>query len=994
MVNSKKKSKLTAQQTLSILMAAVNGFNSIAPLTLPLAAITAESVPLHQHRITQDALFTQLNKSGQMLDKLLFSTAYAYTPDVNAGMTVTAETLDQTTDMQTIHSGGTATSTTLNNGAQVINSGGSAISTIINTEGQQLIETGGVAASAIINSGGVQLANSGGLAVSTTIEESGFQAIGNSGTAIETTILNGGLQVISGGLAVSTSILSGGIQNLNDGTATNTIINDGGMQNVYDNAISTTVSYGGVQNVNYQGSATSTTINSGGLQLINFSGTATSATINSGGTQIVQSGGTATSTTINSGGSQSVSGGLATSTSILDGGIQQVASFGSATFTTIENGGIQNVNYSGSTTSTTINSGGLQFIDGGMAISTTINEGGTQAVSSGGSAVFTTINNAGTQSVHGDATSTTINSGGTQAVRSGGTAMQTIINNGGLQIVSTGTAESTTINSGGNQYVTAHGNVVSTTVNSGGIQDIRNSGTASSTIITSGGMQNINSGGSATSATINQGGVQIVTQFGNVTSTTINSGGIQYLENNAEANFNIVVAGGTVALRSEGNAWLYDMQINGGTIQLATTGTIGNNVTLSNPQGSANFVINTDLANNQSDHITIEGGSTTNTVKVNYDPGFGQGPSISGSARFATVTDETTTFTGVATDSGAYRYTPIISSVQVSNNEHSRSVREDYVEWYITGLSSGGASETMYTAHDAVANTLTLWRDENNHLIRRMGDLRTGSGQTGDWARVYSGEQESNSSNGRHTTQKYTALQGGHDTKHASDSGTRFTGYTIGYLNADATMERGTGDASSISIGAYSSWFGNKGHFLDLILKQGRLRNSFTSYLENADNTRVDASYNNWGTSLSAEYGWRKPLNNQWYLEPQAEITVNRITSADFTASDGTSVSQGGLNSVIGRLGVMVGKTVKQNSFYLQASLLREFNAHSDVTMSSGGNPPVTMREDLKETYMEFALGITTAFNDKTSGYFEASKTTGDKVRTPWLLNAGFRRNF
>lgn len=831
MVNKKRKNKLTAQQTLSILMAAVNGFNSIAPLTLPLAAITVEATPL-QRQFTPEGLYSHVPNGGQILDKLFFSTAYAYTNDVTSGMSVTGETLSNT-DYQEIHSGGTA--------------------------------------------------------ISTTITNSGQQAI--------------------------------------------------------------------------------------------------------------YSGGTATSTMINSGGTQTVSGGLATSTMILHGGVQDIHNFGSANSTTIGNGGTQNVDYGSSATSTTINSGGMQVIDGGMAILTTI-EGGTQAVSSGGSATLTTINNDGTQSVSGNTTSTTINSGGTQKVKSGGIASQTTINNGGQQIVSAGTAQSTTINSGGNQYVTAYGNVVSTTVNSGGVQEIHNSGTANSTIIASGGMQNVNSGGSATSATINNGGIQIVTQFGDATSTTINSGGIQYLEDNAQVTSNVVVSGGTVALRREGNAWLYDMQINGGTILLATTGTIGNDVTLSNPHGSANFVINTDLANNQADHITIEGGSTTNTVKVNYDPGFGQGPSISGSALFATVADGTATFTGIATDSGAYRYTPIISSSQVNNTDSPQeaftifSEDQNQVLWYITGLSGGGASETMYTAHDAVANTLTLWRDENNHLIRRMGDLRTGSGQTGDWARVYSGEQESNSSNGRHTTQKYTALQGGHDTKQVSDSGTRFTGYTIGYLNADATMERGTGDASSISLGAYSSWFGNKGHFLDLILKQGRLRNNFTSYLQNDENTPVNASYHNWGTSLSAEYGLRKPLSKQWYVEPQAEITFNRITGADFTASDGTSVRQDGLNSVIGRLGVMVGKTVKQNSFYLQASLLREFNAHSDVTMSSGGLTPVTMREDLKETYMEFALGVTTAFNDKTSGYFEASKTTGDKVRTPWLLNAGIRRSF
>ncbi|WP_312423463.1 autotransporter outer membrane beta-barrel domain-containing protein [Anaerospora hongkongensis] len=835
MANKKKKSKLTAQQTLSILMAAVNGFNSIAPLTLPLAALTAEAVPL-QRQFIQEDLYSQLPNGGQILDKLFFSTAYAYTPEVTSGMTVTGETLTNT-DYQEIRSGGTAISTTItNSGRQAIYSGGTATSTMINSAGQFL---------------------SGGTAISTSLESGSYQFVGSSSTASSTVIHSGAIQAVSNGLATSTSILNGGVQEI--------------------------YSFG---------SATSTTIGNGGTQIVDSEGSTTLTIINNGGTQEINTGGNGNITTINS-------------------------------------GGIQNVN------------------DGGKATATSINKGGIQNVNFGGKSVSATINNGGIQNVADSALSldTKIVSGGTQTVTVGGAATRTSIDNGGIQIISGGLADATTINNGGIQYVGRDSYVF---------------------------------------------------------SSTINSGGTQYLQSDAETSYVTVNAGGTVSLLDPGSAYLTNVITSGGTFILATTGTIGNNITLSNPQGSANFVINTDLANNQSDHITIEGGSTTNTVKVNYDPSFGQGPTISGSARFATVTDETTTFTGVATDSGAYRYTPILSSVLVSSGDNGaedfsiQSVREDHVEWYITGLSGGGtaASETMYTAHDAVANTLTLWRDENNHLIRRMGDLRTGSGQTGDWARVYSGEQELNSIDGRRTTQKYTALQGGHDTKHVSDSGTRFTGYTLGYLNADATMERGTGDASSISIGAYSSWFGNKGHFLDLILKQGRLKNSFTSYLKNADNTRVDASYNNWGTSLSAEYGFRKVLSKQWYVEPQAEITLNRITGANFTTSDGTSVSQGGLNSVIGRLGVMVGKTVKQNSFYLQASLLREFNAHSDVTMSSGGLTPVTMSEDLKETYMEFALGITRAFNDRTSGYFEASKTTGDKVRTPWLLNAGIRRSF
>lgn len=1124
MLKKKKKNRLTPQQTLSILMAAVNGFNSIAPLALPLAAIT-ETAPFQRH-INQDALYSHLNKTGQILDKLLFTTAYAsYTPIITPGMSVTGETLQDMNALQTIDNGGTATSTTISNsgwqydngmaisttigflGHQLVNSGGTASSTIINSGGTQGVSDGGQADLTTVNNGGRQVVSAGGTATSTTINARGYQLVNASGTAVSTfingsssqqtvngtatftTITNGGNQVISSGHATSTTINGGYMTVANIGTAEGTIINSG-SQSVYGGGQVdlTNVNSRGTQNVNYDGKAISTTINSGGTQNISQDGMAISTTVQDSGRQSVGSGAIANSTIIN-GGLQTLSGGLAISTTINSGGMQEVLDLGSATSTIISNGGTQSIYNDGMAISTTVEdggwqyvasggtvnsttiNGGLQTLSGGLATSTTINSGGIQEVRANASATTTIISDGGIQNVSagGNATSTTIGNGGAQNVDFAGSATSTIINSGGIQTVNDfGNADITTINSGGQQTINSGGNANIIIINSGGIQNVNDQGKAVSATINNGGIQNVNLGakavsttinnggnqnvangalaldtkifsggtqtvtaggdatrtsidnggtqiirnGSANSTTVNGGGIQYVSKYSYVASTIINSGGTQCLESDATSSHVTVEAGGTISLFNSGSARFTDIITNGGEFIVATHQSVGNRFILDNPQGSANFVINTDLANHESDQIVINGGSSTNTVRVNYDPSFGQGPSVSGSALFATVADGTATFTGVATDAGAYRYIPIISSSQISNTDNEAeaysilSETQNLVQWFITGLSGGGdstgggggtgiaASETMYTAHDAVANTLTLWRDENNHLVRRMGDLRTGTGHTGDWARVYSGEQELNSIGGRRTTQKYTALQGGHDTKHVSDSGSRFTGYTLSYLNADATMERGTGDASSLSVGAYSSWIGKKGHFLDLILKQGRLRNSFTSYLQNSENTRVDASYNNWGTSLSAEYGYRKSFNNQWYFEPQAEITFNRITGASYTATDGTSVRNDGLNSAIGRLGLTIGKIVKQNSFYLQASLLREFSAHSDVTMSSGGMKPVTMREDLKETYMEFALGVTTAFNDRTSGYLEASKTTGDKVRTPWLLNAGIRRSF
>ncbi len=100
------------------------------------------------------------------------------------------------------------------------------------------------------------------------------------------------------------------------------------------------------------------------------------------------------------------------------------------------------------------------------------------------------------------------------------------------------------------------------------------------------------------------------------------------------------------------------------------------------------------------------------------------------------------------------------------------------------------------------------------------------------------------------------------------------------------------------------------------------------------------------------------------------------------------------VNSIVGRLGLSIGRNIPSGTFYAKASIAREFNARSEVTMSTGGLAPVTLAQDLKDTWLEFALGLTTSLNNRTSGYLEISKTNGDTVKTPWLVNAGLRISF
>lgn len=72
----------------------------------------------------------------------------------------------------------------------------------------------------------------------------------------------------------------------------------------------------------------------------------------------------------------------------------------------------------------------------------------------------------------------------------------------------------------------------------------------------------------------------------------------------------------------------------------------------------------------------------------------------------------------------------------------------------------------------------------------------------------------------------------------------------------------------------YGTWLGDAGHYADIVLKQGRLSNDFDVYTS-AGHTSGD--YDAWGTSLSGEYGKKILLENDWYVTPQAQLTLMRI---------------------------------------------------------------------------------------------------------------------
>ncbi|EFN4632747.1 autotransporter outer membrane beta-barrel domain-containing protein [Escherichia coli] len=427
-----------------------------------------------------------------------------------------------TSPSMTLNEGDTAENTTINSsGEQFVISGGSAISTTINGGYQSIFGTGASATSTIINSGGQQYVYSGGSATSTIVNSDGLQDVYGGGSTTSTTINSGSQSVESGGTAIITTINSG-----------YQYVNSGGS------VTSTTINTGGQQYIDTSGSATSTTVNSDGLQYVYSGGSSMSATINDEGTLEVEAGGSAVDITQNSGGaiytntsatlsganingSFSIADGSANNMRLENGGNLSVLNGHQATNTTINSGGLQYVSGGGSATNTTVNGGGEMVVHG-IATDTIINSGGLQAVSGGGSATNTTVNGGGEMVVHGIATDTIINSGGLQAVSGGGSAMNITVNGGGEMVVH-GIATDTIINSGGLQSVSGGGSATNTTVNGGGHQSVYISGSVAETNINSGGMLQVEGGGSASQVTQNSGGA-LVTNTSSVVNGTNDKG--------------------------------------------------------------------------------------------------------------------------------------------------------------------------------------------------------------------------------------------------------------------------------------------------------------------------------------------------------------------------------------------------------------------------------------------------------------------------------------
>lgn len=314
-------------------------------------------------------------------------------------------------------------------------------------------------------------------------------------------------------------------------------------------------------------------------------------------------------------------------------------------------------------------------------------------------------------------------------------------------------------------------------------------------------------------------------------------------------------------------------------------------------------------------------------------------------------------------------------------------------DWYLKGITNLNLPTTSVEAIAASgALAYHTWRD-HDQLLQRLGDLRQhGREEEGVWVRVKGGKLSR--SDQFEFENKYTQYELGYDQKLKSTPAyTRYAGISFSYLDGDSSYSIGSGENKVKALNIYGTQIGAKGHYLDLVLKYSQLDNDFKVF--DTSGNKITGDYDQNGLSISAEYGRKNNLKNNWYIEPQAQLTFGRLRGTDYTTSNGIRVDQDGIDSFVGRIGFNIGKDINEKTnIYLKANLMHEFGGGYNASMVDAGGTKARLDRDFDDTWFEYGLGAAVQTGKNNYFYVDVERSAGSDYKKDWQWNVGARWSF
>lgn len=400
--------------------------------------------------------------------------------------------------------------------------------------------------------------------------------------------------------------------------------------------------------------------------------------------------------------------------------------------------------------------------------------------------------------------------------------------------------------------------------------------------------------------------------------------------------------------------------------------------------GRGTFVMGTDLGSGNTDFLNVTGNASgqhqlqiaaTGTTPVTAEA-VKVGTIAAGDASFSLGGRETV-------DAGTFVYRLAKEGQGLYLNPDKETVSTSSN----TALALAGSARSVLNAEAAM---LSDQLGDRSLSIRPEASLRAMDDSSvklsnSVWVRTYGNQYNVDNAYGDGYTQNQTGITGGADTVVDIAGRAWVLGGFVGTSRTDIDLKYGSSAiVDSVNAGVYGSTFDvDSGVFVNLMAKVNQFDNK--AKVTMSDGTRTKGDYKSLGLSGSAAIGKHIRLKDDYFVEPQVQISTGVAQSDEYRLDNGLQVKADTMRSVQGKVGVRGGRVITlDNGSLIEPSLSTSFN-HEFVKTNEVKINDDSFDDDRASSSMEYGAGLKWTPPQRTwqvSGQVGGSK--GTTVSQDW----------
>lgn len=282
------------------------------------------------------------------------------------------------------------------------------------------------------------------------------------------------------------------------------------------------------------------------------------------------------------------------------------------------------------------------------------------------------------------------------------------------------------------------------------------------------------------------------------------------------------------------------------------------------------------------------------------------------------------------------------------------------------------------------------WNGEMAGMRSRFDELRNSPGSDGVWMRTHGSRANITSTEQLGYEQRQIGLVVGADTSLSEEL---TVGVLAGSSRSDLDLATATkGAIDSVYLGAYASWMGKQGFYIDTLFKASQF--SSRADAMSSDAGRVQGKFHQAGLGGSLEVGRRITLDDGWYVKPYGQFSALAVQGQEYRLSNGLEAGNNAAVSMNGKVGGQFGRRLGMAGGgtlqpYMKAAMFKEFTKTNQVRLDAR-----TLDNNLTGHGGELGLGFLAQLTPEFVLNADFDHLIGQRIEQPFGVSVGLRYAF